>query len=125
MVRASIRALLVFFRRIARPDLVARIMDRHPNPEDLTPGLLVIVQDGPLAKWACFRCPGGCGARLQLSLNPKRRPRWGVDLDWLRRPSLSPSVHQKNACHCHFWVRSGRVEWCGDTGTLPRSDARS
>ncbi|WP_368040676.1 DUF6527 family protein [Roseicella sp. DB1501] len=94
-------------------------MDRHPTPEELPAGRLVVVEDGGRQKWVCFRCPGGCGARLQLSLNPTRRPRWGVSLDWLRRPSISPSVHQTNACRCHFWVKQGAIDWCRDTGTRP------
>lgn len=31
----------------------------------------------------------GCGAMIPLSLNPKRRLRWLVAADWLRRPSLT------------------------------------
>ncbi|WP_419952168.1 DUF6527 family protein [Methylobacterium sp.] len=38
-----------------------------------------------------------------------------VRTGWLRRPSLSPSVHQQNDCACQFWVRRRRVDWraCG------------
>ncbi|MDB5416368.1 MAG: hypothetical protein JWR10_4703 [Rubritepida sp.] len=61
------RALVVYVGRIPRPELVARVMEQHPSPEDLPAGVLVIVKDGAIAKWACLRCPGGCGARLQLS----------------------------------------------------------
>ncbi|WP_246628708.1 DUF6527 family protein [Methylomagnum ishizawai] len=91
-------------------------MDRHPKPDELPPGLLVVVKDGGYLKWACFRCPGGCGEKLQLSLNPSRRPRWTVGLDWLRRPTLTPSVHQFNACRCHFVLKNGIVNWCRDSG---------
>lgn len=111
-----LRWLLIHTRRISRPDLVMLVMDRHPKPDDLIPGRLVVVQDGPVQKWACFRCPCGCGARMQLSLNPTRRPRWSVSADWLRRPTVAPSVHQRDGCRAHFWIRKGRVEWCGDSG---------
>jgi hypothetical protein len=120
MWRELLRSFLVRTGAVRRPDLVARIMERHPTPDELPPGLIVVVQDGDRQKWACFRCPGGCGVKLQLSLNPTRRPRWAVGLDWLRRPSLSPSVHQQNACRCHFWVKRGTVEWCADSGTRPK-----
>ena len=109
------RRLLVKVGIIRRPDLVGRLMDRHPNPDEL-PGLLVIVKDGGHLKWACFRCPGGCGEKLQLSLNQARRPRWTVRLDWLQRPTVTPSVHQLNACRCHFVLKAGVVNWCEDSG---------
>ena len=25
-----------------------------------------------------------------------------VTFDWLHRPTVTPSIHQLNACHCHF-----------------------
>ena len=114
MWRDLLRKALVSASVIPRPDLVARIMDRHPNPEDMPTGMLVVVKDGERQKWACFRCPCGCGAKLQLSLNQTRRPRWSVGLDWLRRPSISPSVYQLNACQSHFWVKGGIIEWCAN-----------
>ncbi len=111
-----LRRALVAARITLRPDVVALVVDRHPTPEELQPGTLFVVQDGRRAKWVCFRCPGGCGEKLQLSLNPSRRPRWAVSLDWLRRPSLSPSIRQMNHCRCHFWIKGGCVEWCRDSG---------
>jgi len=111
-----LRWVLVNLRLIRPPDLVARLSDRHPSPDELPAGLLVVVQDAGRQKWACLRCPGGCGDRLQLSLNAARRPRWAIALDWLRRPSVTPSVHQLTACRCHFWIKGGMVEWCADSG---------
>jgi hypothetical protein len=101
---------------VARPDLVGRVSPTHPAPNALPAGRLVVVRDNGLEKAACLRCPGGCGAKIILSLSPKRLPRWRVRLDWLGRPSIEPSVRQLNACRCHFWIRSGRVEWCQDSG---------
>lgn len=116
MWRDSLRYVLVSLGLMRRPDLVGRVTDQHPKPEELTPGLLIVVQDGLHAKWACLRCPGGCGEKLQLSLNPNRHPAWTARLDWLRRPTVAPSVRQLNACRCHFWINGGVVEWCADSG---------
>lgn len=99
---------------IIRYDLLVRRVSTYPRGDEVRDGELVHVVDGGIEKWACLRCPGGCGAMIPLGLNPKRRPRWSVAADWLRRPSLSPSVHQRNDCACHFWVRKGRVDWCAD-----------
>ena len=109
---------------LVRYDLLVRRASTFPTEDDIRPGEMVHVVDGGIDKWACFRCPGGCGAMIPLSLNPKRRPRWAVATDWFQRPSLSPSVHQRNDCGCHFWVRRGRIDWCEDgrprTGTGTR-----
>lgn len=110
---------MVFLRLADRPELAVRIVERSPAPEELRDGELVVVQDGEHRKWACLRCPGGCGERIQLALAPHRRPRWLMRLDWLRRPSVTPSVRQINDCRCHFWIRRGGVKWCRD------SDSRS
>ncbi|WP_368045174.1 DUF6527 family protein [Paracoccus sp. SCSIO 75233] len=61
-------------------------------------------------------CPGGCGNIMRLPLVSNRRPHWSVNRDWLGRPSLSPSVHQRNACRAHFWIRKGAVTWCRNSG---------
>lgn len=116
MWRKFIRQLMISIGVIRRPDFVATIMAHHPTPDDLSAGVLVIVKDGDRTKWACFRCPGGCGEKLQLSLNPSRRPRWLTSLDWLLRPTVTPSINQLNDCRCHFWIKNGMVEWCADSG---------
>lgn len=108
--------VLVLLRLIRRPNFVVRILDSHPAFHEILPGVIVVVADGERPKWACFFCPGGCGNKFQLSLNPSKRPRWEVTLDWLNRPSIYPSVHQKNSCCAHFWIRKGHVEWCQDSG---------
>jgi len=68
MIRDWIREVLVTLRWIRRPEMTVRIMDHHPGPNDLVTGVLVVVEGGGRQKWACFRCPGGCGNRFQLSL---------------------------------------------------------
>ncbi|WP_348520670.1 DUF6527 family protein [Algimonas ampicilliniresistens] len=85
----------------------------HPTfPDEIEDYQITIVKNGGVEKWACFSCPGGCGERIDLSLNPNRRPRWTISWDFWTRPTIKPSVHQKNECGCHFWVRNGRVDWC-------------
>ncbi|MEP0250327.1 MAG: DUF6527 family protein [Roseobacter sp.] len=69
-----------------------------------------------------MRCPGGCGKQISLSLNPARRPRWGVANDAWLRPTLTPSVHQRNACGCHFFLQNGRVKWCKNGRPRKNSD---
>lgn len=123
MIARLARKVLVWCGLINRPDLVGTIVEDFPAPDELASGLLHVVQDGNRRKWACMPCPCGCGHRLQLSLSAASRPRWTVDLDWLERPTLHPSVRETDGCRAHFWVRQGRVEWCADTGI--RTGART
>jgi hypothetical protein len=110
-MRAVIASLLRWLG-IVRYDLLARRVSTYPEDPAVSEGELVFVVDAGIEKWACLRCPGGCGALIPLSLNPKRRPRWSVALDWLSRPTVRPSVHQTNACGCHFHITAGRIDWC-------------
>jgi len=88
--------------------------------EQLTPGRIVIVRDGRVEKWICFRCPGGCGEKIMLNMSPNKSPRWRIAVDWLRRPTIEPSILQVGGCRCHFWVKRGVIEWCADTGVTVR-----
>ena len=115
MMRNMLRRILETLRFVPRSDLFCRIATRHPDPGQLVLGEVVVVRD-PSEKWACFPCPCGCGETTKLSLNQTRRPRWQVSIDRLSRPTISPSVRQTSGCLSHYWVKNGRVEWCGDTG---------
>jgi hypothetical protein len=115
MWRNIARKLLVQAGLIVRPAFEVRYVERHPAPAETGDGHIVIVRGEHHLKWACFHCPGGCGNRLQLPLNPTRRPRWTVRADWLNRPTIEPSVLQRGACGAHFWIIDGSVRWCPDT----------
>ena len=101
---------------IRRADIVAQYVADHPNSESMRPGELYVVGNKHFQKWALFQCPCGCGDTIMLSLSAKRRPSWTVCIDWLGRPSLSPSVRQIGGCYSHFWLKQGRLKWCADTG---------
>lgn len=93
-------------------DFLAETASTFPSDAGLAQGRLVVVRDGDVEKWACLACPGGCGRTINLSLNPVRRPKWTVAIDFWRRPTLLPSVHQLNECGCHFWIKDGCIDWC-------------
>lgn len=114
--RRVIRQLLIRLRYIQQPDFCTKTVVIHPAPEDIEARQIIVVGDAKYQKWACFRCPGGCGENILLSLNQERHPCWKITTDWLERPTLYPSVRQLNDCQCHFWIRQGTVEWCADSG---------
>ena len=113
-----LRNLLVKLKLIDEPDFNCSVVPQHPAPEEIEVGEISLVTTPKFQKWACFKCPGGCGETISLSLSKKRRPRWTASLDWLGRPSIHPSVRQQNKCQCHFWIKKGVVKWCKVTGKI-------
>jgi hypothetical protein len=101
-------------RRLSGCSYQTKGTKRYPAPNELGDDTIYVVNDTGLEKWACFKCPGGCGEKMMLSLLRDRRPRWTVKLDWLLRPSVKPSVWQTNECGCHFCIEHGHVAWCAD-----------
>lgn len=114
-----LRALLIALGLIRRPDFLMRVVPDHPNPAQIQPGMIYVVGGAGYSKWAYLRCPTGNGDVIQLSLQPKHRPRWDVRTDFLGRPTVHPSVRQTQGSYAHFWIKKGSVEWCADTGRPP------
>lgn len=87
------------------------IVDRRDDlPTRLDPRRLYIV--GRPHKWAVMRCPCGTGHVVELNIANPHRPRWVVTANQPSRPTLHPSIDVRSSPRCHFWLRSGRVEWC-------------
>ena len=68
-------------------------------------------------KWLTFPCQwrrAEPGQRCRVSINGQRN---GSNATWtvegpIEAPTVSPSVHCVGACH--FWIRGGRFDHCGD-----------
>ncbi len=73
---------------------------------------LVLAQESGEQWCVGMLCPCGCGTALELLLIPEAKPRWDVKVDWLGRPTLTPSVWMSRGCKSHFWLRRGKVYWC-------------
>ncbi len=71
----------------------------------------LIWEDGQLWQVAML-CPCGCSAVIQLCVLPDSRPGWTVTMNSDRTVSLSPSVWRTTGCQSHFFLRSGRIDWC-------------
>lgn len=98
----------------AKPRFTVNQTESQKGVGDLDEEVLLVVGDPTHEKWACFHCPGGCGEKIRLNLSASRRPRWRVFVDWLGRPTVSPSIWQQNQCGCHFFIRRGKVQWCDE-----------
>ncbi|GAA6182652.1 hypothetical protein NBRC116594_40900 [Shimia sp. NS0008-38b] len=115
---------LLRWLHLLRFDFLIDRASKLPDHSFMVPDELTLVENGDIKKWACLRCPGGCGEVIILSLNPNQRPRWRVSEDFWLRPTVHPSVHQKNECGCHFWIKKGQISWCrgGRPSKRPKGD---
>lgn len=57
-------------------------------------------------------CPCGCGDLIQLCALPGSSPTWEVTEHPNGTVTLTPSVWRTTGCRSHFFVRSGRIQWC-------------
>lgn len=101
-------------RRLATlvPPRRLEIISGDTLPDKLPRRALVLARDDGEDWCVGFRCPCGCGRKIELLLIKEARPRWDLTIDARRRPTLKPSVWLDTGCGSHFWIRNGRVQWC-------------
>jgi len=99
------------FDRLA-PARRLRIAQGDSLPSSLPWRNIVLARDGDEDWCVGFRCPCGCGRKIELLVIPEAKPRWTVHHDSAGRVTLHPSVWLKDGCQSHFFVRHGRIEWC-------------
>ncbi|UQG60874.1 hypothetical protein MIH18_02665 [Marinobacter sp. M3C] len=87
------------------------IIDADTPPQTLPRRNLVLAREDN-EDWAvAFRCPCGCGKRLELLLIKEAKPNWAISIGEGARPTLHPSIWLKGGCKSHFWLRDGKVIW--------------
>jgi hypothetical protein len=118
-LQAILRAVLIWLGFVQKPDFLMRLVADHPARDQMMSGWIYVVGGPGYQKWAYLLCPTGNGDIIQLSLQAKHRPRWQVWADFLGRPTVDPSVRQMEGSYAHFWIKSGRVLWCPDSGKTP------
>jgi hypothetical protein len=94
------------------PSRRLRVVEDDALPSKMPWRDLVLTNDDGAAWSVGMRCPCRCGDTIELLLIPGANPRWDMQIDELRRPTLSPSVWRTKGCESHFWVRLGRIQWC-------------
>jgi len=110
------RTVLIRLGFISKPTYLARVVSDHPSPEDMVPGWIYVVGGSNYQKWAYLHCPTESGEIMQLSLQSKQHPYWRINIDWLCRPTVTPSIRQLTYPYAHYWIREGIVVWCKDSG---------
>jgi len=112
--RRMLRTVFVALHLIPRPRFVVTPADRQPGGQQLQTREIVAVRGARGAKWACFLCPCTSGEVVRLALDRDAHPRWNLKVDWLGRPTIYPSIWQRDRCCCHFWIKRGEITWCED-----------
>jgi hypothetical protein len=114
MIRIPLRWVVWAARHriIHRPDFLCVGVSEAPIDEEMAPGMVYNEVRGGHAKWAHLLCPR-CKDHIQIQ-TARGKSNWVLRDDWLNRPTIHPSVWETNACGAHFFVRQGRVVWCGD-----------
>jgi hypothetical protein len=92
-----------------RPPFLAHSVSECPSLGELPSDVILLEIRGGYLKWAHLSCPK-CADHIQLPLAGKER--WSIKVDFLRRPTLAPSIWETESCGAHFFVRNGKVVWC-------------
>ena len=87
------------------------IIEADTPPQKLPRRNLVLAREDKEDWAAAFRCPCGCGKRLELLLIEEAKPPWSINISKEGKPALHPSVWLKGGCKSHFWLRNGKVIW--------------
>lgn len=95
---------------LKRPHFLA--IEVPESPDNLLPNFIFHEVRGGYPKWLHFKCPR-CGEHIQLQ-TAEGKPKWTVEIDWLNRPTIAPSIWEKRSCRAHFFVRRGELVWARD-----------
>ena len=95
---------------LRRPRLLCVDVHEGPLHAELQSTFLYREIRGGYAKWAHFLCPR-CGDHIQVPIS-KSPESWRITVNWLRRPTLSPSIWETQSCGAHFFIRAGNLVWC-------------
>jgi len=88
-----------------------QIVQVTDDPDLILPNCLYAVGENGHLWHVVLLCPCGCGERISLNLLKDDTPCWTLT-DAPGAPTLHPSVWRHVGCRSHFFLRSGRIEWC-------------
>jgi hypothetical protein len=105
-------ALWLLAQIVARRRLRYSTRKVEDLPARLEQGILYIVTEGEIRMYAAMACPRRqCTETLNINLLQDDHPVWRLIEHEDGSVSLHPSVWRRNECGCHFFLRSGKVNW--------------
>lgn len=109
MIRAPLWLRRIFAKFSPRRSVI--VTNGDSLPEELPRRDIVLARDDDDDWCVGFRCPCGCGERLELMLLKEVKPHWTLSTGQ-SGATLYPSVWRRTGCRSHFWLREGKVLWC-------------
>ena len=82
-------------------------------PDLLETNKIYLLGEGSYLWSAVMICPCGCKEALHMNLLADAKPNWVVTEHFDGTLTLFPSIWRKVGCQSHFFLRRGRVIWCG------------
>jgi ribosomal protein S27AE len=110
------------FPLMHRPQFLALAVPESPPQHELMPNLIFYEVRGGYLKWVHLICPK-CGEHIQLPMAGKEH--WSLKIDFLRRPTIAPSIWETQSCGAHFFIRKGDILWCQEGGGLNKYNGGS
>lgn len=83
-------------------------------PDNLAINTIYITGENEHWWFAAMLCPCRCGETLYMNLQPATRPVWQLFRHKEGTITLHPSIWRTVGCRSHFFIRRGRVYWCGN-----------
>ncbi len=99
-------------RLFTKPPVPLKTVKVEELPDILDPMCVYIVGESSYLWFVAMLCPCGCGAVLQMSVMPEKRPQWDITIHEDRTITLYPSVRRVIGCKSHFFLRRGMILWC-------------
>lgn len=103
-----------YFLRKAEPLLPPRrliVIEGDSLPENMPIRSIILARDGEEDWCIGFRCPCGCGRKIELLIIEEAKPRWDYSVSDDGLPTLHPSVWLNSGCKSHFWLKNGKIYW--------------
>lgn len=105
--------LIGLFRPRERPQVSLSFVEAEP---DLLESLHVYVVGTRQHPWkGMMKCPCDCGDVIELNMSPPGPPLWQIKSLEGQVVTLHPSIWRTAGCRSHFWIKYGRIVWCGIT----------
>ncbi|MDP2421335.1 DUF6527 family protein [Sediminibacterium sp.] len=88
-----------------------KIKDCSEIPDKIQKGTIYKIYNKDICWQMLMECPCGCNTLLYLNALPDYKPNWRLSTDKSGEISIQPSIHRKEGCCSHFFIKESRVLW--------------
>jgi hypothetical protein len=106
-----LQKLLKWFLKLFGREKLYKYQFVDDVPDQMRSGTVYLVGNQGYYWQTVMICPCGCQQALYMNLMDDYDPYWKYTIHG-KTISLSPSVNRLVGCKSHFFLRSGKIEWC-------------